>query len=171
MKDKGIHYIIFTEDGIVKKDSPLDFPKTNVKLIIKRRFRKNSSGGSHKYYSNEIFDSNIEISSDKTFDWGYLKCKIIEDERWFPLYDGNTKYAVTLDIEILDSLNRLRTYHFNMESKNVFNEIEDKLNIINNFGSHLGAIEVENQSKYIKTLEKRISELESLVTKINNILF
>lgn len=159
MKKGNKHYVIFNKNDEVEiKENISGIDNSQVRFIIERTYRKQSSGGYYKYFTNTILDSDFKSTDSKSFNWNGIKCKIIKDEHWSAKREDGSGAVILLNIT--DYFNIDKIYKFRTEKKDAFEIIKNKLVSIEKFKSHENSAEFELLKNEVIKLKDKISDLE-----------
>ncbi|MBU2920317.1 hypothetical protein KO504_03115 [Winogradskyella psychrotolerans] len=165
MKKGNKHYIVFKRNNAVQIHENINkIDKSEVRFVIERTYRKQSSGGYYKYFTNTILDSDLKSTDSKLFYWDKVKCEIIKDEHWTAKRKDGSGAIILL--KITDHFNNDKEYKFRTQKKNAFEIIKNKLISIEKFGLHENAAEFEKLNRKVNSLEAKINELEKILKSI-----
>ncbi|WP_452225802.1 hypothetical protein [Lacinutrix cladophorae] len=167
MKKGDKHYVIFKKNNEVEiKEDINGVDKSEVRFIIERTYRKQSSGGYYQYFNNTILNSDLKSTDNKSFNWNGIKCEIIKDEHWTAKREDGS--GAIIFFKITDYFNNDKEYKFRTQKKISFEIIKNKLVSIEKFKSHENAAEFEKLNSKVNSLENKIYELEKIVNSIKS---
>lgn len=156
-KKEKIHFIVFTNTNeIIVLDTLQNFYRQDINLIIKRTFIKKSGGQRlYSYYKNQVIDSSFKVVRNNSFLWNGIKCKIVESEFWGEIIPNKSTTSIIQLINIKDRLNMKNDIRYNMVQKDVFELIQNDLNLIDRVGTFQGFIEIKRLEKEIEKLKRK----------------
>lgn len=165
MKKGDKHFVIFYKNDEVEiKDNISGVDNLQVRFIIERAYRKQSSGGYYKYFTNTILDSDFKSTDSKSFNWNGIKCEIIKDEHWSKKGEDGSGAIILLNIT--DYFNVDKIYKIRTEKKDAFEKIKNKLVSIEKFKSHENSAEFELLNNDVNKLKDKISDLEKSLNSL-----
>ena len=161
MEDKTdkVHYIVFYRTGEIKQIPEIETNHRLDKLVVfKRKFIKTSGGkGEYSYHTTEVLNKSLDVSDDKSFYFGEVKCKIVKEQYWAEVRKGYNPHNMFMDFEITDLFNKTTIFRvaFGSEEKG-FMELKSILDTVGRVGSIQGTIEIRSLEQTVKELKEKL---------------